>query len=439
MRALLETRLLELIESFQDPNDPDSGMPVFVENEFLSARDCGNPRHGFIRLFCDRCQHEHPLPLSCKARAICASCGARRMEELTSHLVDHVLPEVPIRQYVLSPPFELVGLLACRTEVLAKLVQIFVRTLARAMKTWARSQGLGDAQCGSVVAIQRFTKTLSVSPHLHVLWLDGVFVKDHEAEAPRFVPAPPPKLHDLLKITREVYEKVTRFLRKAGYLGDEDRQETPLDRWYLRSFREPALRSPTRLVLESTGVEYGGFSLHAGVTVAKDDKVGREQLCRYVTRPPFAEDQLRGLPDGRVQLTLRRPARNGQRTILLEPLQFLRRLAWLVPPPRRHQLIYTGILAPRAKWRPQIVLRPPQIQLAFPCENLRPQRRSFRPSWAQLIARVYDLDSQRCPVCGGPLRIIGAVTSPDQARAHLARLGTVATRARDPPQLRLAF
>jgi hypothetical protein len=40
----------------------------------------------------------------------------------------------------------------------------------------------------------------------------------------------------------------------------------------------------------------------------------------------------------------------------LEPLAFLRRLAWLVPPPRQHQLRYAGILAPAAKHRQYLAL-----------------------------------------------------------------------------------
>jgi len=152
---------------------------------------------------------------------------------------------------------------------------------------------------------------------------------------------------------------------------------------------EPSLLLPRPgLELVKSGVEHGGFSVHAGVTVKEGDKLGREKLCRYAARPPFAEDQIRLTGDGMVRFTLRSPAKNGQRAILLEPLRFLRRIAWLVPPPRQHQVRYHGVLAPAAKMRSPIIPRPrPKIQLAFPIENLLPERPSFRVPWARLLAR----------------------------------------------------
>jgi hypothetical protein len=53
------------------------------------------------------------------------------MHDVTSHLVERVFPEVPIRQYVLSPPSELVGLLAAREDVLAAMARVFVQSILR--------------------------------------------------------------------------------------------------------------------------------------------------------------------------------------------------------------------------------------------------------------------------------------------------------------------
>jgi hypothetical protein len=43
-----------------------------------------------------------------------------------------------------------------------------------------------------------------------------------------------------------------------------------------------------------------GFNVHAGVRVPAGDHVGRERLCKYITRPPFAMDRFSELPDGRI-------------------------------------------------------------------------------------------------------------------------------------------
>ena len=87
-------------------------IPAFVERAFEGFLACGVPEAGFVRLRCPDCHVERALAFSCKHRGLCPSCGARRMLDVSAHLTERVFPEVPIRQYVLSPPSELVGLLA---------------------------------------------------------------------------------------------------------------------------------------------------------------------------------------------------------------------------------------------------------------------------------------------------------------------------------------
>ena len=81
-----------------------SSVPAFVQKAVARLLTCGDPEHGFIRLRCRDCGTQRALPFSCKQRGLCPSCGARRMHDTAHHLVERVLPDVPIRQYVLSPP-----------------------------------------------------------------------------------------------------------------------------------------------------------------------------------------------------------------------------------------------------------------------------------------------------------------------------------------------
>jgi hypothetical protein len=94
-----------------------------------------------------------------------------------------------------------------------------------------------------------------------------------------------------------------------------------------------------------------GFSLHAARTVDAEDRAGLERLCRYGLRPPFAADRLSIDPDGRVRYRLRKPwpTRNGgqRHELVLDPVDFLRRLAALVPPPYFNTVRYHGIFASR--------------------------------------------------------------------------------------------
>ena len=51
-----------------------------------------------------------------KRRVCCPSCGARRLARTAAHLVDHVIPHVPVRQWVLSLPIPLRLLLATQPK-----------------------------------------------------------------------------------------------------------------------------------------------------------------------------------------------------------------------------------------------------------------------------------------------------------------------------------
>ena len=87
--------------------------------------------------------------------------------------------------------------------------------------------------------------------------------------------------------------------------------------------------------------EIDGFSLHAKVRVDANDRERLERLerlCRYVARPPIATERLSLAEDGRVVYALRHPWRDGSTHVVFEPLDFLGRLAALVPAPRAHVL-----------------------------------------------------------------------------------------------------
>ncbi|XYH96289.1 transposase zinc-binding domain-containing protein [Sorangium sp. So ce1128] len=103
----------EHIDVFLESADEryEKGLPRYVVEEFQSYLRCGIFAHGFTRCHCDSCGHDLLVAFSCKRRGICPSCSSRRMCNEAAHLVDRVLPNVPIRQWVLSLSYELRGLL----------------------------------------------------------------------------------------------------------------------------------------------------------------------------------------------------------------------------------------------------------------------------------------------------------------------------------------
>ena len=68
-----------------------------------------------------------------------------------------------------------------------------------------------------------------------------------------------------------------------------------------------------------------------------------EHLCRYILRPPVAQDAVELTPDGKVLLRLRRPWRDGTRALCFEPSEFLEKLAVMIPRPRINLLLYHGL------------------------------------------------------------------------------------------------
>ena len=82
-----------------------------------------------------------------------------------------------------------------------------------------------------------------------------------------------------------------------------------------------------------------GFDLHANVWVSANDRAGVERLCRYVSRPPFAQERLPLRSDGRVALELKTAWHDGTRELVFEPLEFLGRSAAMTPRSETNLLI----------------------------------------------------------------------------------------------------
>lgn len=76
-------------------------VPRFVARELRAFLHCGVLAHGFVRMHWAACGLDRLVAFSCKGRVFCSSCGGRRMADTAAHLVDRVLPAVPVRQWVL--------------------------------------------------------------------------------------------------------------------------------------------------------------------------------------------------------------------------------------------------------------------------------------------------------------------------------------------------
>jgi hypothetical protein len=160
----------------------------FIEQELRAYLRCGILAHGFLRLRCDDCGHDRLVAFSCKRRGFCPSCGGRRMADTAAHLVDRVLPEAPIRQWVLTLPYPLRYRCAYDSRLASEVIRAFLWALfAELCRRARRKWEVRPDQCGAVTFLQRFGSAMNL--HLHTLALDGVYMGTVSAPGPpRFLP-----------------------------------------------------------------------------------------------------------------------------------------------------------------------------------------------------------------------------------------------------------
>jgi len=195
---------LETLYAAVEAGFATASLPEFVRNEFEQFLDCGLLCKGAALLVCDSegCSGTQVVALSCKGRGFCPTCLGRRMVQTAANLVERVLPpSVPLRQWVVTFPYELRGRLGFDSKLLSAVCGVvvdsilafyerrmrdFLGPLARiAIAGASRGKDGDDAdasasnarpktrrpklQSGTVTAVQRVNSDFRLNPHLHIL------------------------------------------------------------------------------------------------------------------------------------------------------------------------------------------------------------------------------------------------------------------------------
>jgi hypothetical protein len=427
-------------------------VPGHVEEEFRAYVRCGILCFGFARARCAGCGHGFLIGFACKGRGICPSCNGRRMTQTAAHLVDRVIPPVPVRQWVVSVPKRLRCFLADRPEAVTALTRIFLAEIERLLRDAAGASRDGDAppsahpRLGAVSFLHRFGSALNRHVHLHACVTDGVFASAPDGVA--FLPARPISPADLATLTERVRHRLVGWFRRRCLIDAET-------------------------AADMLAWQNSGFSIDSSVRITLTDRdvpgyfKSLEHLVRYCARPAFALERLSlleardGTPE-RIRYTLPRHKRgtwigtgrarkssapDHQGVIHLSPHELLDRLADLVPPPRRHRHRYHGVFAPNHPLRRAVtalaignVSAPPlppgegRGEGAGTTGSLLQSPRSHdtsRIAWASLLARIGEHFPLECPNCGGDIRLIACITEPGPIRKLLTHLG----QPLDPPPL----
>ena len=163
---------------------------------------------------------------------------------------------------------------------------------------------------------------------------------------------------------------------------------------------------------------------------------------------------------------MKRPSASGATSLDFTPVDFLRRVAALIPPPRVNLVRFFGVLSAHARLRSLVVPpSPPELPGKQPAPASTPlplstvmtgdhqpalgsaegllQTATARPSaripWAHLLRRTWGADLLTCGKCGGKRRVVACVFSTLVTAQILSHLGLPAqplalAPARDPPQ-----
>jgi hypothetical protein len=139
------------------------------------------------------------------------------MAEHAAHWVDHVIPHVPTRQWVLTVPWGRRWLLARNPALLKGVHRIAMRIVERWYARQANATQEGKA--GSVTVVQRFGSDIRLNLHFHSIFLDGVYCKKANG-ALKFRPVVP-HTEDVERLVVSIAESCEKWLMKQGY-GAED-------------------------------------------------------------------------------------------------------------------------------------------------------------------------------------------------------------------------
>jgi hypothetical protein len=390
-----KTVLFEVIKKHYNTwcKNSTESVPKYVDKVFRNYLGCGILAKGFACAHCADCNKDFFIPFSCKGRGLCPSCNTRAMVETGAHLVENVIPHVPVRQFVISFPKRIRHYLQTHT-ILQTVLRIVVDEIRKRLV--ACGPDISNAQIGAVTFIQHFGNTLNLHPHFHLVVADGLFTTDgdgllfHEA---RLTP-------DDIADTEDCIRK--RVLKYFGRRG-----------WFDKETVEKMLSNNN-----------SGFSLDAKVRIPAWDREGLERLIRYCARPCFASENLRKNGPWLIY-RLPKPTHTGKTFIQLEPLEFIKRISVFIPKPRRHRHHYHGAFASNSPLRKKIAASAQKSSKSGVPPTLQKGARKIEKisfNWAKLIARIYEVNPLICK-CGKEIKITVFVTDPAEIRRVLSGIG----------------
>ena len=182
----------------------------------------------------------------------------------------------------------------------------------------------------------------------------------------------------------------------------------------------------TELVAKLRAWRHPGFSAHVGDRIAAEDTRRLEDTAGYLVRNPLSLKKLVYL-DGQ-RAVLYRSKLNpflGRNFEAMDPVEWLARMSDHIPDPGQHRTLFYGEYSNRVRGR----RRPREAGQSTGAAE-QPPRKRCSPSWARLIAKVYE---DVCARCGQRMSLIAFVTDQVAVGRILDHLGLNTPEAEKPP------
>jgi hypothetical protein len=383
------------------------------------------------------------------------------MNETAAYWTDHLIGRVPVRHWTGTVPPPLRYMMGHDVGLCTQVLDIYnaavFRWLRRKAKTEFGLRSVKQAHPAAVTVVHRGSSHLALNVHFHSLVADGVYLQSSSAAVPEFRALAAPNIGEVMSVAWETCQKTMKILRARGQWIDMDpsddrfaQAQPGLAQCYASSIAGILTLGPhagqrvMRIGARASSVDNEeqepsagqavvpgfGFSVHAGRRISADDRSGLERVARYVLRPAIAQDRLKLLSGGKVQLELKRAWNDGTTHFIFEQLDFMAKLAALIFPPKMHRIRYFGCWARRAKLR-HLVTPHADCESATCTHTANSQTpeqgdRFKRPryDWAALLQRCFSADVLACPRCHiGRMQRIAWITKVDAIRKILHAVG----------------
>ena len=143
------------------------------------------------------------------------------MSATAANLIERVIPQVGLRQWVLTLPFPWRRRLAQDGALFGALTRIFVESVQAFYARRAAARGRARAKTGALTVVQRTSSDLRLNPHLHVVLLDGAYDEHHG----RLVWSQLDHLRtrEVGEVLEHAVQRMTRHLRRTARLGTDKR------------------------------------------------------------------------------------------------------------------------------------------------------------------------------------------------------------------------